>query len=99
MARKQISSGLKYQIIANNESKCAYCGKKLEIAYMKNGKPYLSFGKGNCKFHFDHIIPVKLGGKNTIENLVLTCTKCNLSKGIKSREDFILLLIKKGIIK
>jgi 5-methylcytosine-specific restriction endonuclease McrA len=33
--------------------------------------------------HIDHIIPVSRGGKNNLENLVLSCQSCNSKKGAK----------------
>jgi len=34
-------------------------------------------------YHRDHIIPLVLGGDNTIRNIQLLCRPCNLSKGAK----------------
>ena len=34
-----------------------------------------------CGSHFDHVIPVALGGATTIENLQLLCGDCNREKG------------------
>ena len=33
--------------------------------------------------HIDHYMPLKLGGKHTINNLVMTCSTCNLKKNAK----------------
>lgn len=34
-------------------------------------------------FHADHRVPLAKGGTNSINNIVLACPKCNLSKGAK----------------
>jgi len=38
--------------------------------------------------HVDHVTPLVLGGSNGPENLVVTCPRCNLSKGPKHPADF-----------
>lgn len=35
------------------------------------------------KIHLDHVLPVCLGGKTTVDNLVVSCRMCNQSKGGK----------------
>lgn len=35
------------------------------------------------KFHRDHIVPLKLGGTNFIQNIQLLCQPCNSAKGAK----------------
>ena len=37
-----------------------------------------------ARFHIDHILPVKLGGSTTLENLCLACVSCSLRKGAKT---------------
>ena len=37
----------------------------------------------NDNFHWEHIIPKSRGGPDTIDNMVLACPGCNLSKGAK----------------
>lgn len=44
----------------------------------------ISFGKDNL----EHIIPVCRGGSNKRDNLDISCQKCNLKKGIKTKEEF-----------
>jgi 5-methylcytosine-specific restriction endonuclease McrA len=40
-------------------------------------------GTGIEKIHFDHEIPLCMGGKHHVSNLRISCHKCNLSKGGK----------------
>lgn len=35
------------------------------------------------KLHIDHVVPVALGGKTILANLVVACEPCNLRKGAK----------------
>ena len=35
------------------------------------------------EIHFDHIIPISRGGAHSLENLCVSCERCNLSKGAK----------------
>lgn len=53
--------------------------------------------KGRCwhcgcllgeEWHVDHLIPVARGGSNEPENLVISCPKCNLSKGAKLPQEW-----------
>jgi 5-methylcytosine-specific restriction endonuclease McrA len=39
-------------------------------------------------FHRDHIVPLKLGGDNSIRNIQLLCPQCNSKKGAKIPEVF-----------
>jgi 5-methylcytosine-specific restriction endonuclease McrA len=38
--------------------------------------------------NFDHFIPLSKGGKNTIQNLVLSCSTCNVMKADQLTRDF-----------
>ena len=51
---------------------------------------------GNSKqLTIDHLIPKSKGGKNTWENLVTCCSRCNVKKGDKTIEQAGLRLLKK----
>jgi len=40
-------------------------------------------------YHIDHKTPVARGGTNDIENLHITCPRCNLRKGVMTHEEFL----------
>lgn len=53
-----------------------------ELVIKQNNKCFYC----NCdleKYTIDHVIPVSRGGSNLIENIVICCSYCNLSKGYK----------------
>ncbi len=41
------------------------------------------------EYHIDHKTPVSRGGTNDIENLQMTCPKCNMQKGAMNHEEFL----------
>lgn len=49
-------------------SGCAYCGKPVEAG---------------TNLHWDHVLPLTLGGANHVDNVVPACSECNLGKGSK----------------
>lgn len=42
----------------------------------------------NGNYHIDHVQPLSRGGSNFIENIVISCPTCNLSKGSKTLEEW-----------
>lgn len=56
---------------------CAYCGTPL--------RPYADRKKARDvraqPATVDHVTPLSLGGKDTLENMVLACRACNKAKG------------------
>ena len=44
-------------------------------------------GKDVIKFEIDHIKPVFRGGRNIINNLLLSCRSCNRGKGDREKEN------------
>jgi hypothetical protein len=55
------------RLLWEREHRCTYCWKLLKLSDST----------------LDHVIPVKRGGKNTPENMVLSCVPCNSEKGDK----------------
>jgi len=54
-------------IFARDKNKCQYCGKRYPTSELS----------------LDHIIPRSIGGKSVWENIVCSCTQCNVKKGGK----------------
>lgn len=50
---------------------------------------YYCKGK-DCKLTKDHMIPLKLGGTDDIENLVPACQSCNSKKNARTAEEYLL---------
>ena len=63
--RKQLSKKLRFEVFKRDSFTCQYCGAV----------------PPNVVLHVDHINPVKLGGRNEIDNLVTSCSCCNIGKG------------------
>lgn len=68
---KQKSKYSRMAVFKRDNWKCQYCGK---FGHKKN-------------LTIDHIIPRSKDGKNTFENTVACCKKCNSIKGSKSLEE------------
>ncbi len=65
-----------------SEGKCNYCG--IEVIIPENRKYF----KSENRAVIDHKIPVAGGGSNSLDNLVLSCQKCNMRKLDRSPEEF-----------
>lgn len=57
--------------------------KEIEQLKIKQGNKCLCCGKTNTKLTLDHVIPISLGGENTIENAQMLCGSCNSRKGAR----------------
>lgn len=71
----------KKNILVRDSHRCMYCGEK---------------GTG-AELELEHIIPKSRGGKNTWENLVASCRKCNQRKGDKTPEEAGMTLIRRPL--
>lgn len=58
--------------------KCYYCDKSI----------YQSVASG-IKPEIDHVVPKSKGGLSTIDNLVLSCRRCNQKKKDKDKKEFL----------
>lgn len=68
--RKRLSKQEKQQVLQKTDHHCAYCGVEL----------------GFDGFQVDHVLPLRLGGKDEIENMLPACRSCNHYKRGNSLE-------------
>jgi 5-methylcytosine-specific restriction endonuclease McrA len=59
-----------------------------ELTAKSNNKCYWCGCKIKGAYHFDHYVPISKGGSNSVDNLVISCQFCNLSKGAKDPHEF-----------
>lgn len=74
---------IRWQDIADQfDMKCAICGCEVDPA-----DTWVNVNGATCygrKYPtVDHIVPLSLGGTDTLDNVQLTCKRCNSSKGKK----------------
>jgi len=65
-------------VIWRDQNKCQYCSKEDESQALT----------------IDHVVPRSKGGKNTWQNLVTACKKCNQKKGDKTPKEANMKLLK-----
>jgi hypothetical protein len=65
--RKSMSATQRFEIFKRDGFKCMYCGAH----------------PPDVKLHVDHIVAVAKGGGNDVDNLITSCERCNLGKGVR----------------
>lgn len=68
-------------IFARDKNHCQYCGKKYPTTELS----------------LDHVIPRSMGGKSNWENVVCSCTDCNVKKGGRTPRQANMSLVRKPI--
>lgn len=66
-------------IYRRDNNSCQYCGKRLSTE----------------ELNLEHVLPLSRGGKNTWENVVCSCIKCNMRKGSRTLEESGMWLVRK----
>lgn len=66
-------------IFARDKHRCQYCGQR----------------PAKQELTIDHVMPRSRGGRDTWDNLVLACVKCNVTKGNKTPDEANMRLLKK----
>ena len=64
--RAELAAGIRFAIFKRDGFRCRYCGRDVGDA---------------VALHVDHVIPRSKGGTNALDNLVTSCSYCNLGKG------------------
>lgn len=73
MTKKQyIPLNLRRAVIDRDGLHCVFCDEDLQ----------------DKEIHLDHVIPESQGGPTTLNNLQVTCRKCNTSKGTLTEAEF-----------
>jgi hypothetical protein len=71
LSPSRIPAKLRRQVLAAARNKCAYCRSEERLM--------------GVTFEIEHIVPRSKGGKNSIDNLCLSCPPCNHHKSKRVR--------------
>jgi len=66
-------------LMLRDEHQCQYCGRR----------------PGHRDLNLDHVMPRSRGGKDSWENLVVSCRTCNLRKGRRTPEEAGMILLRR----
>lgn len=66
-----VSASLRWEVRERAQFRCEYCQSQELVT-------------GGI-FHIEHIFPETFGGKTKLDNLALSCARCNLNKGTRTR--------------
>lgn len=72
MEKQRIPTNIRRQVIERDGYYCVYCDEDLRSA----------------EIHLDHVIPESKGGLTTVDNLQVTCRRCNTAKGTLTESEF-----------
>lgn len=72
MPKQYIPLNLRRAVIDRDGLHCVFCDEDLQ----------------DKEIHLDHVIPESQGGPTTLNNLQVTCRKCNLAKGTLTENEF-----------
>ena len=67
-----VGGSMRFEMLAASGSKCALCGISAK----------------DRPLDVDHIVPRSKGGRSSVDNLQVLCSKCNRSKGNRDDRDF-----------
>lgn len=70
MKRSGVGKKLRFEVFERDSFLCQYCGRTPT--------------EDGVVLHVDHVVSVKNGGNDSLENLTTSCIDCNLGKGAKT---------------
>ncbi len=79
---KKTFQELKSIVYEKTNGHCGYCGKELEQ---------------NSMWHIEHMQPKSKRGSSNLDNLIPSCTTCNINKSNKNPQEFKALIIARTI--
>jgi 5-methylcytosine-specific restriction endonuclease McrA len=68
------------QMILADGLVCHYCGRDIDL--------YPSASNFKASMSLDHKIPFSLTKNNSLDNLIVCCTRCNFAKGMSNYSEF-----------
>lgn len=79
MPRGKIKWATKQAVIERDGPHCRYCGVTARWGWRRDAKGHLRPWIGP-PLSLDHVVPVILGGDDSVDNLVVACEPCNRRK-------------------
>ena len=70
--RKKLTKEERIEIYNRFDGRCGYCGEKIDIKDMQ----------------VDHIVALRVGGTDTLDNMICSCRSCNHYKSTYTLEIF-----------
>lgn len=70
--RKKLTKEERIEIYNRFDGRCGYCGEKIDIKDMQ----------------VDHIVALRVGGTDTLDNMICACRSCNHYKSTYTLEKF-----------
>lgn len=67
----KLSLGLRYEVLRRDRFRCVLCGRSPAT-------------NSQLQLHVDHVIHRSRGGDNSLENLRVLCSDCNVGRGVRS---------------
>jgi hypothetical protein len=80
--------GLERQARATQTDRRSPTPSQRHEVFARDGSSCVYCGCEKGPFHLDHVTPYSRGGLTTVENLVVACAVCNISKGSKTVEEW-----------